>query len=108
MLHLVKSCQDHDCCELNFKFIQGINSTLRYVAIHLREAILQKITQFYEVISQTMGEGSIGFHISYSEIVDTPKSVAKSEQGKHSARKPPKLIILLRFKTGSQAPICAS
>ena len=45
----------------------------------LREAIVQKITEFYEIISQTGGGGSIGFHISYSEIVDTPKSVAKSE-----------------------------
>ena len=46
----------------------------------LREAIVQKIPEFYEKFSQGGGEGgSIGFHISYSEIVDTPKSVAKSE-----------------------------
>ena len=45
----------------------------------VREAIVQKIPEFYEIISQTGRGGSIGFHISYSEIVNTPKSVAKSE-----------------------------
>ena len=45
----------------------------------LREAILQKIPEFYEKISQTGAGGSIGFHISYSEIVNDPKSVGKSE-----------------------------
>ena len=37
----------------------------------IREAILQKIPEFYEIFSM----GSIGFHISYSEIVITPKFV---------------------------------
>ena len=41
----------------------------------LREAILQKIPEFYEIISQTGGGGSTGFHISYSEIVIVPKFV---------------------------------
>ena len=41
----------------------------------LREAILQKIPEFYEIISQTGGGGSTGFHISYSEIVIIPKFV---------------------------------
>ena len=40
----------------------------------IREAILQKIPEFYEFFSQT-GGGSTGFHISYSEIVILPKFV---------------------------------
>ena len=48
------------------------------MSLSIREAIVQKIPEFYEIISQT-GRGLIGFHISYSEIVNTPKSVAKSE-----------------------------
>ena len=51
---------------------------IKYITL-LREAIVQKIPEFYEMISQTGGGGAIGFHISYSEIVNTPKSVAKSE-----------------------------
>ena len=38
------------------------------VRLTVREAILQKITEFYEIISQT-GGGSTGFHISYSEML---------------------------------------
>ena len=45
----------------------------------IREAIVKKIPEFYEIISQTGGGGSIGFHISYSEMVITAKLVGKSE-----------------------------
>ena len=38
----------------------------------LREAIVQKIPEFYEICSQTVG-GSTGFHISYSEIIKLVK-----------------------------------
>ena len=44
----------------------------------LREAIVQKIPEFYEMFSQT-GGGSIGFLISYSEMVISAKLVGKSE-----------------------------
>ena len=45
-----------------------------------REAILQKIPEFYEFFFSQTGEGgSIGFHISYSEMVITAKLVGKSE-----------------------------
>ena len=57
---------------------QGGSSEQNKVKQVFREAILQKIPEFYEIFSQT-GMGSIGFHISYSEIVNTLKSVAKSE-----------------------------
>ena len=37
----------------------------------VREAIVQKIPEFYEIFSQT--GGSTGFHISYSEIIKLVK-----------------------------------
>ena len=49
------------------------------IALSLREAILQKIPEFYEIFHKRGGVGSTGFHISYSEIVNDPKSVGKSE-----------------------------
>ena len=45
----------------------------------VREAILQKIPEFYEIFHKRGARGSTGFHISYSEIVNDPKSVGKSE-----------------------------
>ena len=45
----------------------------------LREPVLQKIPEFYEFFFTNGGRGLVGFHISYSEIINTPKSVAKSE-----------------------------
>ena len=43
--------------------------------------------EFYKIISQKGGGegGSTGFHISYSEIVITPKSVGKSGWGFHKS-----------------------
>ena len=45
----------------------------------LREAVLQKIPEFYEFFFSQTGGRSTGFHISYSEIVNDPISVEKSE-----------------------------
>ena len=44
----------------------------------LREAIVKKIPEFYDFFLET-GGGSLGFHISYSEMVITAKLVGKSE-----------------------------
>ena len=41
----------------------------------LREAVLQKIPEFYEFFFTNGGRGLVGFHISYSEIVILPKFV---------------------------------
>ena len=57
---------------------QGGSSEQNKVKQVFREAILQKIPEFYDFFSQR-GEGSIGFHISYSEMVITAKLVGKSE-----------------------------
>ena len=48
----------------------------------VREAILQKIPEFYEKFSQT-GGGSTGFHISYSELVILPKFVENLNKQAH-------------------------